>query len=382
MASGKRKGEALASEHPQGSAAKQARMLVGGKSRGPQPAGIETPTTTKARKQTQRQAASKSSEQAEAAATMKHPMVLQLEQANTRILQETMESIRKGGSQMQQALTASLTTQSERTYESLRSTIDLFNTNNANLAYANSGGNGGGNSSNKNNNNRTTAIPLTQASAVSSVAMHLVPALKMVVDEHTEAVTRIATELNQWTVRLMTALVGTSLSSGRTLRVDSLAVILAQQQQQYSSSSRGSGSNGAPPSPVSPITTINSQQQQRQPQFRFDRKATTIRRMLEECQRYKVCKYQDRYLGYDKATQFHSYRAEERYIQARMVVFEEVRMIMEARGVNSNNGGAREEEDAVEWLEREFLKMDGSTARFLEILKERQKLRKSQVRRV
>ncbi|KAF8931267.1 hypothetical protein BGZ47_000157 [Haplosporangium gracile] len=106
--------------------------------------------------------------------------------------------------------------------------------------------------------------------------------------------------------------------------------------------------------------------------------------MLEECQRYKVCKYQDRYLGYDKATQFHSYRAEERYIQARMVVFEEVRVIMETRGVNVNNGGggAKEEEEAIGWLEREFLKMDGSTARFLETLKERQKLRKSQVRRV
>lgn len=324
--------------------------------------------------------ASKSSEQATAA--MKNPMVLQLEQAHTRILQETMDSIKKGGSQIQQALTSSLAIQSERTYESLRNTMDVFNTNNANLAYANSGGSGG--SSNL-NNNRTTAIPSTQVSTASSVAMHLVPALKMVVEEHTEAVTRIATELNQWTVALMSALVGTPLSSGRTLRVDSLATILAQQQQQqqqYSSSSRISGSKGAPPSPVSPTITSNSQQQQRQPQFRFDRKATTIRRMLEECQRYKVCKYQDRYLGYDKATQFHSYRAEERYIQARMVVFEEVRVIMETRGVNPNNGGAKEEEEAIGWLEREFLKMDGSTARFLEILKERQKLRKSQVRRV
>ncbi|KAF9123189.1 hypothetical protein BGX30_001576 [Mortierella sp. GBA39] len=379
MASGKRKGEAIVSEYSQGSAAKQARMSVSGKNRGPQPAGIETPTTTKARRQTQRETASKSSEQA--AAAMKHPIMLQLEQAHTRILQETMDSVRKGGSQIQQELIASLATQSERTYESLRTTIDLFNTNNANLAYANSGSSGGSN--NNNNNNKTTAIPLTQISAASSVAMHLVPALKMVVEEHTEAVTRIAAELNQWTVALMSALAGTSLSSGRTLRVDSLATILAQQQQQqYSSSSRGSGSKGAPPSPVSPTTASNSQQQQRQSQFRFDRKATTIRRMLEECQRYKVCKYQDRYLGYDKATQFHSYRAEERYIQARMVVFEEVRVIMETRGENLNNGGAKEEEEAIGWLEREFLKMDGSTTRFLEILKERQKLRKSQVRRV
>ncbi|KAF9538953.1 hypothetical protein EC957_005989 [Mortierella hygrophila] len=382
MASGKRKGDAIVSEFSQGSATKQARMSVSGKNRGPQPAGIETPTTTKARRQTQRQTASKSSEQ-QAAATMKHPIMLQLERAHTRILQETMDSIRKGGSQIQQELTTSLATQSERTYESLRTTIDLFNTNHANLAYANSGSSGGSNNNNNNNNNKTTAIPLTQISAASSVAMHLVPALKMVVEEHTEAVTRIATELNQWTVALMSTLAGTSLSSGRTLRVDSLATILVQQQQQqYSSSSRGSGSKGAPPSPVSPTTASNSQQQQRQSQFRFDRKATTIRRMLEECQRYKVCKYQDRYLGYDKATQFHSYRAEERYIQARMVVFEEVRVIMETRGENPINGGAKEEEEAIGWLEREFLKMDGSTTRFLEILKERQKLRKSQVRRV
>jgi hypothetical protein len=106
--------------------------------------------------------------------------------------------------------------------------------------------------------------------------------------------------------------------------------------------------------------------------------------MLEECKRYKVCKYQDRYLGYDKATQFHSYRAEERYIQARMAVSEEVRFIVETRGFGSGSSGAKGdgEEEAIEWLEREFLKMDGSTARFLEVLKERQKLRKSQVRRV
>lgn len=39
----------------QGSSAKQARMSVGENIRGPQPAGIVTPTTTKARRQTQRQ---------------------------------------------------------------------------------------------------------------------------------------------------------------------------------------------------------------------------------------------------------------------------------------------------------------------------------------
>ncbi|KAF9923831.1 hypothetical protein FBU30_006115 [Linnemannia zychae] len=168
-------------------------------------------------------------------------------------------------------------------------------------------------------------------------------------------------------------------------------MVLYQQQQQqlqqyrgYISTNSGSGL-GIPLSPMSPTSPLSSlsattiepqqQQQQRHPPFKFDRRATTIRRMLEECQRYKVCKYQDRYLGYDKATKFHSYRAEERYIQARMVVLEEVRYMMETRGMNE---GREAEEVAIEWLEKEFLKMDGSTIRFLEILKERQKLRKSQ----
>lgn len=307
------------------------------------------------------------SEQVEA--VKNHPMVQQLEQAHARILEETMDSMRRGAISISQTLTNSLATQSERTYESLQNTVDLFNSNAGNLTYAGIS-----------NNNRTTVIPFSSQAAVaaaSAMTIHLTPALKMVIDKHTEAVSRIATEVNQWTVELLSAVVSTSLSSGGTLGVDSLSVLLAQQQQHYQARNKGS----APLSPVSPTTTSPQQQQ-----FRFDRRATTIRRMLEECKRYKICKYQDRYLGYDKATQFHSYRAEERYIQARMVVSEEVRFIVETRGFGSSNssGGTKGdgEEEAIGWLEREFLKMDGSTTRFLEVLKERQKLRKSQVRRV
>ncbi|KAG0288593.1 hypothetical protein BGZ96_007690 [Linnemannia gamsii] len=354
---------------------KHARISMGGKSRGPLFSGTETSptTTTKSRRPTQPKTARSLANSEQAEAVKNHPMVLQLEQAHTRILQETMDSIRRGTTTISQTLTNNLATQSECTYESLQNTIDLFNSNAGTLT-----------NTSVSNTNRTTAIPFSsQAAGTSSkataaaMAMHLTPALRMIIDKHTEAVSRIATEVNQWTVELLSALVGASLGSGRTLGVDSLSALLAQQQQHYQARTKGP----APLSPVSPTTTSPQQQQ-----FRFDRRATTIRRMLEECKRYKVCKYQDRYLGYDKATQFHSYRAEERYIQARMVVSEEVRFIVETRGGGSGNssGGTKGdgEEEAIGWLEREFLKMDGSTARFLEILKERQKLRKSQARRV
>ncbi|KAK3830745.1 MAG: hypothetical protein J3R72DRAFT_455619 [Linnemannia gamsii] len=356
MATGKRKADTPVSDQTK-STTKQARVSVGGKSRGP-PLPNDDGPFTKSRRQTQRQPALKDSSEQET--INKHPMVLQLEQAHGRILQETMHSMERGASPIRRSLASSLATQSERTYENLKATLELFNDEGRQFTRG----------------NRTTAIPTTSASAI-----HLMPTLKMVVDEHTEAVSRIANELNQWTLQLLSALVETSLSAGRTLSLDSLSAAMPQQQQNLrTSAGTRAGVPLSPMSPTSPLpSSLSNGQQQRQPLFKFDRRATTIRRMLEECQRYKVCKYQDRYLGYDKATQFHSYRAEERYIQARMVVFEEVRAIMETRGLKQ---GREEEEEAIALLEKEFLKMDGSTARYLDILKDRQKLRRSQVRRV
>ncbi|KAG0278709.1 hypothetical protein BGZ95_003345 [Linnemannia exigua] len=300
MATGKRKADTPVSDQNK-STTKQARVSVGGKSRGPPLPNDDSPPA-RSRRQTQRQPAPTDSNEQDA--IKKHPMVLHLEQAHSRILQETILSMERAGSPIQRSLTNSLATQSERTYESLKATQELFNDESRQFIRG----------------NRTTAIPTT-----STAVMHLMPTLKMVIDEHTEAVSRIVTELNQWTLQLLSALVETSLSAGRTLSLDSLSAAMAQQQQNpRTSAGTRAGVPLSPMSPTSPLPSSSSnEQQQRQPLFKFDRRATTIRRMLEECQRYKVCKYQDRYLGYDKATQFHSYRAEERYIQARMVVFEE-----------------------------------------------------------
>ncbi|KAF9093048.1 hypothetical protein BGX29_010126 [Mortierella sp. GBA35] len=283
-------------------------------------------------------------------------MVLQLEQAHDRILQQTMDSIRQGTFSVQQSMAKSLDAQFERTHKSVTAALELF-TNNTDY---------------HGNNNDATAIAMAE--------------LNVVIENHTQAVSRIATEMNQWTLQLLTALTGSSMIAAKSLAVDGLSLVLNHQSSSASTSRMG----GIPLSPLSPTSSHSSSttsvnvQQQRMPPFKFDRRATTIRRMLEECHRYKVCKYQDRYLGYDKASQFHSYRAEERYIQARMVVFEEVKFFTVTHGGGGGGGEEEKAEDeaAIVWLEKEFIKMDGSTARFLEILKERQKLRQSQVRRM
>ncbi|KAF9997286.1 hypothetical protein BGZ79_009008 [Entomortierella chlamydospora] len=108
----------------------------------------------------------------------------------------------------------------------------------------------------------------------------------------------------------------------------------------------------------SSMSTSNPRDGYAQAPFKFDRFASTIPEIWEECQRYNMYKKQNRCLGYRNSS-YSEYSTEKRYITNRLVVAKEIEYIKATQNVSVD--------EAISQLESERCTLQKSLAKFMDI---------------